>query len=181
MSSKNQPIASPLSDAIPKVDDAVSVGEDLDFQRSWWRFEKIAWAVLALVLVADALGIFGRGWLARAEKKSPDASIDLRYERVERTGTPSEMMLVFGPTAIHDGKIQLFSSESVVKELGAQRVIPQPINSEIGPRGITYTFPTSGIPATVSIALEPSIPGIHHIELRVPGSPSVQARIVVLP
>jgi hypothetical protein len=174
-------IAERALDDIPRVEDAVSVGEDLEFQRHWWRFEKAAWFLLAIVLIADALGAFGRGWLARTEHVTGDGTLRVRYERIERTGTPSEMTIEFGPSAVQGQKVRLFSSEAIVKELGAQRIIPQPTLSEIGPGGITYTFPATGSPATASIALQPSFPGIHHIELRVPGSEPVRASIVVLP
>jgi hypothetical protein len=179
--SSGQPVSERVFDHIPRVEDAVSVGEDLDFQRRWWRFEKAAWIVLAVVLVADALGAFGRGWLARTERHSSDGMFRLRYDRIQRTGTPSNLTIDFGPTAIHDQKVRLFASETIVKELGAQRIIPQPTLSEIGPSGIAYTFPASGTPATATIALQPSFPGIHRIELRTPGSEPIRASILVLP
>jgi hypothetical protein len=179
--SSPEPVSERLLDHIPRVENAVSVGEDLDFQRRWWRFEKAAWALLAFVLLADALGAFGRGWLARADRRSADGTVRVRYERIERTGTPSNLTIDFGPSAVHDQKVRLFASESVVKELGAQRIIPQPTISEIGPGGITYTFPVTGSPATATIALQPSFPGIHHIELHVSGAAPVRATIVVLP
>ncbi len=168
-------------DRIPRVEDAVSVGEDLDFQHRWWRFEKAAWLLLAVVLVADALGAFGRGWLAQAELTAADGSMRVRYERVERAGTPSELTIEFGPSAVRDQKVQIFASQAIVKELGAQRIIPQPIASEIGPGGITYTFSATSAPAIASIAMQPSFPGIHHLELRVLGSDPVRATIVVFP
>jgi hypothetical protein len=176
-----QPVSERALDHIPRVEDAVSVGEDLDFQRRWWRFEQAAWILLALVLVADALGAFGRGWLARGERHSADGTLSLRYERIERTGTSSNMIIDFGPSAVHDQKVRLFSSQSIVKELGAQRIIPEPTLSEIGPGGITYTFPVTGSPATASFSLQPSFPGIHHLELRVLGAEPIRATIVVLP
>jgi hypothetical protein len=179
--SSPQHVSERVLDHIPRVEDAVSVGEDLDFQRRWWRFEKAAWFVLALVLVADALGAFGRGWIARAERHSADGTLRLRYDRIERTGTPSNLIIDFGASAVHDQKVRLFSSGSIVKDLGAQRIVPQPMLSEIGPGGITYTFPATGSPATASIALQPSFPGIHHLELHVPGAEPVRATIVVLP
>jgi hypothetical protein len=177
----SEPIAERVVDRIPSVDGAVAVGEDLDFQRRWWRFEKAAWLLLAVVLIADALGAFGRGWLAQAELTAADGSMRVRYERVERTGTPSEMTIEFGPSAVRDQKVRMFASQTTVKELGAQRVIPQPIASEIGPGGVTYTFSAAGSPATASIAMQPSFPGVHHIELRVLGSDPVRATIVILP
>ena len=120
----NEHIWERVVDRIPRVDDAVSVGEDLDFQRRWWRFEKAAWLLLAVVLIADALGAFGRGWLAQAELTAADGSMCVHYERVERTGTPSEMTIEFGPSAVHDQKVRMFASQTTVKELGAQRIIP---------------------------------------------------------
>jgi hypothetical protein len=91
------------------------------------------------------------------------------------------MLIMFGPSAVHDQKVRLFSSDAIVNELGAQRIIPQPTISEIGPGGITYTFRTSGSPAAVSIALQPSYPGIHRFEIEVPGGEPIRATIVVLP
>ena len=177
----NEHISERVVDHLPRVDDAVLWASDLDFQRRWWRFEKAAWLLLAVVLIADALGAFGRGWLAQAELNAADGSVRVRYERVERAGTPSEMTIEFGPSAVRDQKVQIFASQSIVKELGAQRIIPQPIASEIGPGGITYTFSAARAPAIASIAMQPSFPGIHHLELRVLGSDPIRATIVVLP
>ena len=53
-------------DEVPKVDNAVAVGEDLEFQERWWTFERVIWSFFALILLADMLGAFGRGWLAKA-------------------------------------------------------------------------------------------------------------------
>ena len=179
--SKNSPTAERMTESVSLVDDAVAVGEDLNFQRRWWRFERFAWIVLAIVLVSDALGLFGRGWLARTERVTPDGTLKLNYERIERAGTPSEMTLLLGPSAIQHGQAHLFVSEAIVRQLGAQRVIPQPLTSEIGPDGILYTFPASGPTATLTIALEPSFPGVHEFRIAVPGSQPINARIAVLP
>lgn len=174
-----QPTHAP--DSYPRVDGSVSLSEDMDFQRHWWSFERAAWYVLAAVLIADALGVFGQGWVARTERTAPDGTLHVRYDRIERAGASSEITIGFGPGAIRRGQFELFSSQAIVKELGADRIIPQPLTSQIGPRGFTYTFPAVGSPATVSIALQPVKPGIHEIELGVPGSQPVRASIVVLP
>jgi hypothetical protein len=167
-------------EGISRVGD-VAVGEDLEFQQHWWRFERLAWLLLCLVLVADALGLFGRGWLANARWRSPDGAIEVRYERVERAGTPSIVTIRFSAQAIARGHVQLYAGEGLMKELGAQRIIPQPASSEIGGGGVTYRFPASSLPAEVSIQLEPSFPGLHRMTLAAPGEPPLEARILVLP
>jgi hypothetical protein len=174
-----QPTHTP--DDFPRAGGSVSVSEDMDFQRRWWRFERIAWYLLAAVLIADALGLFGQGWLARAQRSASDGTVHLRYDRIDRASAPSEMTIEFGPAAVRNGQVTLFSSQNIVKELGAQRIIPEPRTSQVGPAGVTYTFTAMGSPATVSIALQPVRPGFRQIELGIPGSQPVRASNLVLP
>jgi hypothetical protein len=35
----------PVEQSVSKVNDEVEVGEDLDFQRKWWRFENSVWII----------------------------------------------------------------------------------------------------------------------------------------
>ena len=175
------PFKQPVEDSVPKVDNEIAVGEDLKFQRRWWIFERSAWVVFGLIILLDVLGLFGRGYLANAERRTPDGAVDLKYERVERASTPSIMTFKFGPEAVRDGQIRLFVSEDVVKTLGAQRVSPQPEKSIVGNGGITYTFPASDSNAVVEIMLEPSFPGVHWFEVGIPGLSTIRERVVVVP
>lgn len=175
------PLNSPVEDSVPKVGEEVAVGENLDFQRKWWRFEKIAWTVLVLILIVDLLGGFGRGWLAKAKKATADQALTLEYERIERANTPSIMTFHFDSSAIHRNQILLFVSDSLVKPLGAQRIAPQPALSKIGADGITYTFAASTAPASVQIELTPSFPGMHTFRVQVEGSSPIDGNIFVMP
>jgi hypothetical protein len=175
------PFTKPVEDSVPKVGREIAVGEDMEFQRRWWRFERIVWPILLLIVVIDLLGGFGRGWLANARRTTPDQALTLNYERIERASTPSIMTLKFGPSAIHDGKINVFVSDSIVKPLGAQRIAPQPAASRIGNDGITYTFPVTELPASAQIALEPSFPGLHKFTMQVEGSTPIDATVFVVP
>ncbi len=169
-------------DQVPRVDNAVSVGEDLKFQERWWTFERVVWIFFLLVLVADALGAFGRGWLAKAEEHRPGSGIDIFYERVERSETPSVLRVAFRPDAVVNGKAQLFVSESVVKKLGAQRIAPEPESSAIGNGGITYTFAADAAkPGDVEIGMQPEAPGVARFTVQVPGKEAVTERVVVMP
>jgi len=174
------PFESPVEDSVPKVDGSVAVGEDLEFQRKWWRFEKAIWIFFGVLLICDLMGVFGRGYLAKAERSTPDHTLRLEFERVERAGTPSIMTLHFGEPAIREGKIRVFVSESVIKDLGAARISPQPVLSMLNEGGITYTFAADG-PATVEIALSPSFPGRHRFSMHVLGGDAVQGNVYVVP
>ena len=153
----------------------------LAFQERWWTFEKAIWSVFALILAADVLGAFGRGWLAKGKIAETGSGVVVDYERVERASTPSIMDIHIQPDAVAGGAVRLFVSDTIVKQLGNMRVAPQPQSSEIGNKGITYTFPVNGMPAEVQFALEPSFPGIHRFVLQVPGKSPVNGRVVVVP
>lgn len=175
------PFTSPVEDSVPKVKGGAAVGEDLDFQRRWWRFERIIWTFFAIILLCDLLGVFGRGPLAKRKRTAADNTLTLEYERIERAQTPSMMTLHIQPSAIHDGKVELFVSDSVIKPLGAQRVAPQPSVSTVGNGGITYTFPASGTPADVRLQLMPTLPGLHHFTVQVKDASPVEASVFVFP
>lgn len=168
-------------DAIPKVDNAVAVGEDLKFQERWWIFEYVVWSVFVLALIADAVGIFGRGWLAHAALKTPGSGMEVKYERVDRTGTPSRLSIAFDQDAVANGQVQLLASDSMIKGLGAMRIIPAPEHSVVGQDGILYTFPATGGTAQVEFELQPPAPGNQHWKLQVPGKQAVEANVFVVP
>src|SRR3954454_22473652 len=176
-----QPFIKPVRDSVPKVSGDVAVGEDLKFQRRWWRFEGTLWTFFLIILIADLLGAFGHGWLAKGRRSTADQALTLDYERIERANTPSVMTLHFAPTAVHDGRVQLFVSQNVVHTLGAARITPQPQVSALTQGGTSYTFPATPASTTVEIALQPSLPGLQHVAVQIPGSDPIRATIFILP
>lgn len=175
------PYESRVEDSVPKVNNEIAVGEDLEFQRKWWRFEQIVWPILLLIVIVDLLGGFGRGWLSRARRTTPDHLVTLDYERIERASTPSIMTFHFEPSAIRNNRIILYVSDSIVRPLGAQRISPQPAVSSIGNEGITYQFLATGGLSTVQIQLEPSFPGVHAFRVQVDGSTPIEGTVTVMP
>jgi hypothetical protein len=172
----------PVEDSVPKVADDLAVGEDLDFQHRWWCFEAVIWIVFAVILALDLSGLLGRGPLAKASAKTPDGTMKIDYERVERFQTPSVMTIYFGPNAVAHGQIQLWVSEGVIKPLGNQRIIPQPQISVLNGDGILYTWPTTAHPNTVAFALNPSTPGEQTFTIRLTATgDTITRHVFVMP
>ncbi len=170
----------PVGDSVAKSG-AVAVGEDLQFQQAWWRFERVVWVVFGLILLADLSGLLGRGPLSKAEKHTPDGALTAKYEFVERANTPSIVTILPGAPAMRNGSLHVFVSDSIVKDLGAQRVIPQPSSSTLGGGGVTYVFPATALPILIQIELRPSFVGLHRFRIGVPGRDAVEGKIFVLP
>ncbi|RRA48722.1 hypothetical protein [Acidipila sp. EB88] len=155
-----------VEDSIAKVDNELAVGEDLDFQRRWWRFEKWIWRFFALLVLADIAGLFGRGPLAKAQKHTPDGAMHIKYERIERFSTPSILTIQLGPASVRKGTVHVWVSSSVVDRLGNQRVIPAPSQSEVVKDGVIYTFPADDVPSEIAFALQPADIGLSHLTIR---------------
>src|SRR4051812_25676499 len=98
----------PVQDSIEKVNDEIAVGSDMEFQRRWWRFERIVWVFFTLLIVMDLLGCFGRGLLAKTTLRAKDGSGQIEYDRIARYSTPSIMTVRFDRNSIHDGKAELW-------------------------------------------------------------------------
>lgn len=170
----------PVEDSVQKVNQEVAVGEDLDFQRVWWKFERVVWSLFLLIIAADIAGLFGRGPLSHAHMEN--RSIRVKYERIARYGTPSMVSVAFQPSALQpDGKFHLFVSESLVNELGTERVIPSPESTVIGNGGLSYTFPATPGKATAQFALQPAKPGSSDFTVEVPGDAPLHAHVFVMP
>ena len=177
----NEAMYKQVGDDVPKVDGAVAVGEDLQFQQRWWKFERIVWGIFVLILLGDISGILGRGPLAKAERASGGGALTVKYERVQRENTSSMLTVTPGPGAVRGGKFDLFVSDTLVRQLGMQRVIPQPETSAIGNGGVTYRFAATTLPMTVGMELKPTAIGGQHFAMAVPGGQRVQAEVFVLP
>lgn len=171
----------PVEDTVPKVNDEVAVGDDLEFQRRWGIAERIIWAVLVIFLLLSFLGVFGRGPLAHTSYASSASGMSIKYERFQRFGSPSVMFVDLDSSTFHNGTAQLWVSDDLVKPLGTQRIVPQPQRSEIVGGGILYTFPANDGPASVEFQTQPATIGSSHVTLRIPGREPVVLHIFVYP
>ncbi|MFL6447150.1 MAG: hypothetical protein ACJ746_05615 [Bryobacteraceae bacterium] len=171
----------PIEDSVAKVNDELAVGSDLEFQRRWESGERIIWIFLIIFLLLSLAGLFGRGPLAHAKIAAADGSMQVEYERFQRFGTPSVLTVTIDAQAIHNEHAQLWVSESLVRPLGNQRVIPQPDKSQIGNGGVLYTFPASKSPGFVEFQTQPSKVGASELKLRVPGHSELNLKIFVMP
>jgi len=171
----------PVNNPVSKVTAELDVGADMEFQKRWWRFENAIWTVFTVVILLDLAGAFGRGPLAKAEWRSSDGKATVKYERVERYSTPSIITVKVEPAAIRDGKVQIWVSDSLMKQFGMQRLVPEPLDSKLDHNGILFTFPSASIPDSLYFSLQPKSPGLYPFTLRVAGSEELNAKVLVMP
>ncbi|MDG9704801.1 GspH/FimT family protein [Streptomyces sp. DH37] len=142
--------------------DGLQIQEAEGFQRKEWAFERVGWAVMALILLAALLGLFGGLGVFRSVSAS-DASgaVTVDYPRLTRHTARTELEVATGAAAVREGQVVLTLSSDWVDGADIGRVIPEPDTWSSGPDGLRLTFLADPAPPTVRISYRPDAIGPH--------------------
>ncbi|SHJ64361.1 hypothetical protein SAMN02745194_03036 [Roseomonas rosea] len=156
------------------------VGEDLAFQRRVWRFQRIGWGAMALVVLLGMAGVFGGGPLAQASARSADGAIEAEWEWIERIGRDSQLRI--RGLAPHRGPLELRLEGGLAGPVEISGIEPQPAGESRAPGRIWLRFdpPPEGERAEILLKLRSSRPGIVSGQLAI-GEAAIPLRLVVLP
>jgi hypothetical protein len=164
---------------VPRVGD-LEVHQDLDYQRREWLFERVGWAVMALVVLAALLGLLGRsGPLSRTTAGVPGA-FDVRYDRYLRIRSPTTLVVTLSAEATRGDEVGLWISRHYLAGVEIQSVTPEPRRVEAGEERHTFVFPVAerGRPTTVFFHLQAEEPGRLEGELGAAGGSLSFAQLV---
>lgn len=75
------------------------VEEDMRMQQRVWRFERVGWYALVLVVLLGLAGLFGNGPLSDAQVMSEDGRVHVEYQRLSRSGTTDNLRITVRGTA----------------------------------------------------------------------------------
>lgn len=135
----------------------LEIAEDLDAQRHHWIAERVGWTVIALVMVAAVLGLFGPGLLNRARVANADGRFRLEYSHFGRYRAPTTLRLHLGPNATSGAKVRVWVDRKFIEGVEVQNITPPPDSAELGADRVTYVFQISDAsrPAAITFYLEP--------------------------
>lgn len=166
----------------PTEDRSLHAGDDLEFEKAWWRIETGIWIFLILLIGTAATGLLGRGRWAKEKISSPDGRLMVNYDRVSRFKTPSATIVRIVPERSDADEVTLWVNDTMMKHLGLSTIVPQPDEAVPGPDGVTYKWEIEkGTPSfEARFDLQPDQPGMFHEEFRTDTS-RVKMRSVTLP
>jgi hypothetical protein len=114
--------------------------EDLPFQRREWLAERVAWSVMALVVGAAILGLFGSGPLSRSIAGDEAGPLWLEYERFVRLLAPADLKVHLGPGAAAQPTVRVWIDRRYMESAELKQVTPQPVGMEAGAERLILTF-----------------------------------------
>jgi hypothetical protein len=160
----------------------LEIPEDLPFQRREWLAERAAWAVMALLIAAALLGLFGTGPLSRTMAGDEAGPLWLEYERFARLLAPASLRLHLGPGAGRDGTVRVWIDRRYVDSLELQQVTPQPDSMELSGERLILAFRQAERGATViTFNTRPTRFGSLSGQVGLIDGPSLQLRQFVYP
>ncbi len=69
------------------------VREDMALQRRFWRFERVGWLALLMLIALALAGLFSKGPLSHVQARTADARLQVEYERFSRNGAQEDLVI----------------------------------------------------------------------------------------
>lgn len=134
------------------------VGEAPSIQhQEWWAY-RIGWTLMALILLAGLLGVWGQGVVSRAEVTSPDGRLEVSYERFVRNQAATTLEIRFPPRVAEQGTIHLFINQNYLTAHDVDAITPDPESVTVQGKDFVYEFQVhKDSPLTVSLDLHTDV------------------------
>lgn len=161
--------------------DRFEVHDDLEFQRKTWRFERIGWGVMALLVLAALLGLAGPGWLSKTT--ATNAPLRVNYERFLRRDAPVTVEVHVDADAVSDGAIDLLL-DAGFDDFRIERVVPVPTEWRLTSTGMALRFAVAGDDdalGVIRLHVEPQRAGRGVARIGIADRPPVQLRYFIYP
>ena len=151
----------------------IELDDDIDFQKREWLAQRIGIALLALFVIAAALGFTGIGGpMSHAEAGERGGAIHVEYDRFVRRGAKASMKLNFHSDP--PGFIQFWVSAPYLETIVVDGVEPIPQTVTVETERHVYTIRAGSPDVTVTVEVEHQTFGRLEGEVGIVGGPSVR-------
>jgi hypothetical protein len=152
---------------------ALDVGQDLAFQRREWTVQRVGWVVMAVLVLAALLGLFGVGPLSAATVD--EGGLTVEYARFTRYRAPGTLRFAIPAEATTSGQVRLWLDRGTLDEIEVQAFVPEPDSAAGGEDRVVYTFQADepGQPMVVVLDLTHEALGTRTIRAGIIDGPDV--------
>ncbi|MBA3659011.1 MAG: hypothetical protein H0W67_05380 [Gemmatimonadales bacterium] len=149
----------------------LEIDQNLRAQNNDWRAQRVGWGIMVSLVIAGALGVFGRGPLSHATARSPRGDVSLEYERFARLGAPLKLKVTLASGSL-PSPVRLSISRQYLDRMMIERILPRPVRVRARGEMLDYAFELAGGRASraeVVFEMQPSQAGVNHGTLGVGG------------
>ena len=163
---------------------AQEIQEDLRFQVRSWRAQRIGWVAGGALLLAGAIGLFGRGPLSSALVDSGDGRLSVVFERLARHGVPAQIEVHVAPESIDDETVTVWFDREYLDGLELKAIVPKPSAVRDGDGRTAYEFDVASVGQDgfdLTLQVEHDDIGPRGGEISIGGGPPVRIDQLVYP
>lgn len=156
------------------------VREDMAQQRRAWRFERIGWAGLLLLIALTFAGLFSKGPLSQVSAHTADGALQVQYERFSRNGAQDDMVVTATGSPGQMRYLQLGGELLKGVSIEALHPEPAPLRSEGQDLVIPMQADSRGV-ATLYLTLRNNGVGLYRARLALIGGESLAIPKLIYP
>lgn len=131
----------------------LQLDDEIELHQTGWIIQRIAWALIVLLVIAAALGFFGTGPLS--DKEVSDGENTIRFERFARYQSPMNLLIF---TSGKGETVDIRLPQTYLNSLKLDKIIPAPSTQSVENGMAIFTFPIKG-PATINFFIQPTKAG----------------------
>ena len=156
------------------------IQEDMAYQLKVWRFERVGWYVLVLVMLMGLLGVFSRGLVSSRDVLSGDGKLRVEYEMFHRNGSTNSMKISVSATP--NSAVELDLAGQFLDGFSIETLQPAPLHSRSFSQGIKLWVSTDlDGQATLYITLRGDGLGFFRSHITSPGTKGVRLDQFIFP
>jgi hypothetical protein len=139
----------------------LEIEQDLPFQQRVWTTQRIGWIVMAVLVIAASVGLFGTGPVSNSSVASP--GLEVEYERFGRLQQPTTIR--FRVDADTNETAKIFVGRKYLESVQVEQITPEPDKVEAAAQWFIYSFTRQG-PTAVTFHVRPDEFGVLSGEAR---------------
>ncbi len=155
------------------------INEDIAFQRRTWRVQRVGWFVLAIFVLAAAVGLFSEGPLSRTTATGD--RLNIVYERFQRYAAATGLRVTMTPRA-GAADMSLRIGRDFLDDFTIERMNPQASAARPDSGGIVFLFPAPSVgAATVYLGVRPKGIGLNRSTFALDDTDAVMLTQLIYP
>ncbi|WP_130930758.1 hypothetical protein [Pseudomonas sp. Sample_24] len=156
------------------------VREDMAYQLKVWRFERLGWYLLVLLMLLGLAGLFSRGLLSSREVRSEDGRVSVEYEMFHRNGSTNSMKI--SVSGAPESTIELQLAGEMLEGFSIETLQPEPVHARSSDQGIRLGVQTDTQgQANLFITLRGDGLGLFRSRIVLPGTRDMKLNQFIFP
>ncbi len=110
------------------------VNEDMALQRKVWRFERLGWYAMVMLIGLSLAGLFSKGPLSTTQTRSADGQLRVEHQRFLRNGASDVLVIHLRGKAREPLEVAI--SGELLQGFNIEMLQPQPLKASTAGEGV---------------------------------------------